>query len=197
MEIPCANCGKPVTRKPSKVTRSRRIFCSAHCYHSMPLDAGDKRLRSHVVTQETRDRIGRANSREWPKKTCPICSVVYQTGSKTVRNLTCGETACRLAMRSIRYHGSIHHRWKGGGSSHWQRRALSTMADETRPEFCVFCLTQGVLIDGPMHIHHISGDRTDNRSQNLLWACPSCHSKFHYHSALNRNGIARLRMDKA
>lgn len=39
----------------------------------------------------------------------------------------------------------------------------------------------------PLEVHHINGDCTDNREENLQLLCPNCHSLTPNHGSLNRN----------
>ena len=39
----------------------------------------------------------------------------------------------------------------------------------------------------PLEVHHINGDCTDNREENLQLLCPNCHSLTPNHGSLNKN----------
>ena len=47
------------------------------------------------------------------------------------------------------------------------------------------CDECGEIDERHSEAHHVNGDRSDNRVQNLRWLCSSCHKKAHY-SELNR-----------
>jgi 5-methylcytosine-specific restriction endonuclease McrA len=38
----------------------------------------------------------------------------------------------------------------------------------------------------PLELHHISGDKSDNRLENLIILCPNCHSLKDNHRGLNK-----------
>lgn len=40
----------------------------------------------------------------------------------------------------------------------------------------------------PLEVHHIDGDYTNNREENLQVLCPNCHSLTSTYKALNKNG---------
>ena len=40
----------------------------------------------------------------------------------------------------------------------------------------------------PLEIHHIDGDYTNNKEENLQVLCPNCHSLTETHKSHNKNG---------
>ena len=40
----------------------------------------------------------------------------------------------------------------------------------------------------PLEIHHIDGDYTNNKEENLQLLCPNCHSLTETHKSHNKNG---------
>lgn len=58
---------------------------------------------------------------------------------------------------------------------HLKQRLLRLMLKEDRCERCGIC----EWLDRPlaMALHHINGDRLDNRLENLELLCPNCHSQ--------------------
>ena len=40
----------------------------------------------------------------------------------------------------------------------------------------------------PLEVHHIDGDYTNNKEDNLLLLCPNCHSLTETYKSLNKNG---------
>ncbi len=58
-----------------------------------------------------------------------------------------------------------------------------------KPQRCEECGWVESTPDGhlPLEIHHINGDPTDNRVENLLILCPNCHSlKPNYRSRIRK-----------
>jgi len=60
--------------------------------------------------------------------------------------------------------------WKGGISQDYYRR----VAFENLPNVCEACGSQEKL-----RVHHKNKNRQDNRIENLMIVCKSCHNKIH------------------
>ena len=56
------------------------------------------------------------------------------------------------------------------------RRALIEIG---RPYVCEFCGLNPIWNGKPLmlHVHHTGADRTDNRPEEIKFACPNCHSQ--------------------
>lgn len=177
--IPCNYCGKLFCKRLSRIKKDERSFCSAACYHAAPLLPGDKRLIGRPRSAECRRKIGEANRKHYPDKTCPVCGIVFAVTSMIQHRKTCGQLKCAFKLRSLIYSGKNHYRWRGGTDSHWHREALKTLRAAGVAPVCAWCDADQAAAVGGMHIHHKNRDRTNNVLVNVEWLCGSCHSKLH------------------
>ncbi|HKP51497.1 MAG TPA: HNH endonuclease [Chloroflexia bacterium] len=62
---------------------------------------------------------------------------------------------------------------------------------------CEECGWARRAVDGrlPLELHHMNGNRYDNRLENLIVLCPNCHSLKDNHRGLNK-GNYRQRLDQ-
>jgi hypothetical protein len=65
-------------------------------------------------------------------------------------------------------------------------RLLSQGLKENRCEQCGISVWRGVPLS--LALHHINGDRLDNRVENLELLCPNCHSQTETFSGRNGRG---------
>lgn len=69
-----------------------------------------------------------------------------------------------------RFCGSKHPYWKGGTSSNYYRKLFHDFL----PKKCEKCSSERYLV-----VHHIDEDSTNNKIENLMVVCRSCHQKIH------------------
>jgi HNH endonuclease len=77
--------------------------------------------------------------------------------------------------------------------SHLKRRLLSAGLKQDRCEQCGISEWQGRPLN--MQLHHVNGDGTDNRLENLRLLCANCHSQTDTYGG--RNGHRRHRTGDA
>ena len=65
-----------------------------------------------------------------------------------------------------------------------KRRLLSSGFKQTVCESCNLTMWQGRPI--PLELHHINGDNTDNRLENLMLLCPNCHALTDHYRGKNK-----------
>jgi DNA-binding CsgD family transcriptional regulator/5-methylcytosine-specific restriction endonuclease McrA len=74
---------------------------------------------------------------------------------------------------------------------HLKRRLLELGLKEERCERCGIAEWHGARL--VMALHHVNGDRHDNRLDNLQLLCPNCHSQTENFSGRNRREVVRAR----
>lgn len=79
------------------------------------------------------------------------------------------------------------------GRENLKRRLFEAGLKENRCEKCGITEWQGKPLN--MALHHINGDGTDNRLENLAILCPNCHAQTPNYGG--RNGHRRRRLDEA
>jgi hypothetical protein len=57
--------------------------------------------------------------------------------------------------------------------NHLKRRLIDAGIKTRRCESCGLTEWQGIAV--PLALHHVNGDRHDNRLENLQILCPNCH----------------------
>jgi len=179
MEVVCEYCGKHFHRKASRVRRHN--FCSKACCDACP-EVGRRKseaLKGHPVSEETRKKIGEANSKPITTAICPVCGVTYTVTAKNRQNKTCGKKECCMAIRGPYNVGKNNYRWKGGTSSHWGRKAKQVVRASGREWKCEVCGATRETALGGLHVHHKNKNRRDVREVNLIILCGSCHSRLH------------------
>ena len=75
-----------------------------------------------------------------------------------------------------------------------KRRLISEGLKEARCDCC--CLTEWNGKAIPLELHHVNGDKYDNRLENLQLLCPNCHSQTPTYRAKNRASV-RARSEDA
>ena len=150
---PCRQCGgrMPVGR--------RATYCSDRC-------------RSAA-------RIERA-----PRKNCPQCSIEFRP--RTTRTAYCSRS-CANEAHAARMRGTGNSRFTTGTSyAKWFRLMRPLIVE--RDGVCVVCSKAPVLTfvrsgremtRSALLVHHINEDVRDNRAENLILLCQTCHLVHH------------------
>ena len=71
---------------------------------------------------------------------------------------------------------------------HLKNRLLQAGLKQNRCEICGIAEWCGAPL--VMALHHVNGDRSDNRLENLQLVCPNCHSQTENFSGRNKAGRA-------
>lgn len=79
---------------------------------------------------------------------------------------------CRVSHTNRQHAGEKHPNWKHGESDY---RLL--MLRSGRPLVCQRC---GTMDERVLSVHHLDGNRANNRLENLTWLCHNCHYLVHH-----------------
>lgn len=80
------------------------------------------------------------------------------------------------------------------GSHKLRIRMLEDDIKEHRCEHCNNTMWNGNPI--PLELHHVNGDRFDNRFENLEIVCPNCHAQTSNHAGRNINANVAQRLTR-
>lgn len=157
----CKWCGKEFGVKPSHA--NRRVFCSVAC----------------MGLWNSKNRHGE-NHQSWLggkiKLNCKICEIEFEAPPSANRKV-CSIKCMGLLMSKSRS-GEKHWNWRGGlslepyGPDFDDRLKKEVRARDNQT--CVICGKAGWA---KKVVHHINYCKTDNRPENLITLCVSCHGK--------------------
>ena len=103
---------------------------------------------------------------------------------------------CDTVCQQEYYHKQYIERWKNGeengmsgkyGLSKYIRNYLLEKYNN-KCEKCGWGEINKITENSPLQVHHIDGDYTNNKEENLQLLCPNCHSLTETYMSLNKNG---------
>lgn len=86
--------------------------------------------------------------------------------------------SCSIKWQNTLFVGEKHPNWKNGRSSYREILKKDIVAKQ-----CALCefADQRLLV-----VHHIDGNRSNNRVSNLTWLCANCHFLVHHYPEESR-----------
>ena len=81
--------------------------------------------------------------------------------------------SCQTVWRNNEYIGPKHANWKKGEYAY-----RSILNRHKVPKICRRCSTKDKRV---LAVHHVDGDHSNNKLENLIWLCHNCHHLVHHH----------------
>ena len=178
----CKECGKAIEFK-----NKRNNYCSHSC-------AAKHNNLGRELSQESRQKI--SNKLQEKNKNF---DGVYQEIKENLICLNCGKEIKRGKYCSQKCQFEYQRKkdvedWLNGKNSTRANGAVPTFIKKYlldkfnyRCEKCGWEGVNPVTNSSPLEVHHIDGDCTNNRIENLELLCPNCHSLTENFGALNKN----------
>lgn len=196
LAVTCAQCGTKFTKMRAEVEKARRAgrknqFCShachaqqmrerptARCAHcGTPFPARGRKYCSTECVKAARPR---------KTKKCPRCGTEFLYSSE--RRVYCGKR-CADAAHSDRMVGTGNSRYRTGKSYAAWFRAMRPLIMERDGHQCRVCsqpdkptvvtYTRGSAMRSVLRVHHIDENPANNRPENLITLCQTCHLVHH------------------
>lgn len=196
--LTCHRCGEGFERRRYDYSKSIRrgvteFYCGRGCSLEVhngrqrtpcPICGGVKPRRNNKYCSPSCEQRAWADRK--PKRACPECGTTFSAGSS--RQVYCKRGCANRAHAR---------RMVGRGNSHYKTgRSYALWFDSMRPlilerdgDRCVACgaqerTTARVWRGRPIQVssllvHHINEDTTNNRPQNLITLCATCHVTHH------------------
>lgn len=190
----CLNCGKEILGKD----RLRKKFCNSACSASYNNKNRkkisnkvkikiSKKLRSKKNSHSERSDINLKSYLNNEKRYCLNCKRELNSTQKRFCS-----NKCHLEYKSNNYIQS----WKEGkengingdyGISNYIRNYLLKKNDY-KCEKCGWGEINEFTNKVPLEVHHIDGDYSNNKEENLQLLCPNCHSLTNTYKSHNKKG---------
>jgi hypothetical protein len=181
VSLSCRSCRRPFEREGAEHAKQvragqTRFYCSPGCVADGLRGQGRpcKGCGKPTGSRDPGRRYCSAGCREAarpvrPQRPCPQCGLLFTP--KSSRTVYC-ERDCANTAHAIRMIGAGNSHFKDGTSyAAWFR--LMRPLIRQRDKVCRVCLEPGRIV------HHINHRPPDNRPENLILLCASCHTVHH------------------
>jgi len=171
----CAECGK-------ELKHGQKKFCSSSCSAKH-----NNKGRHH--SKETRDKIAKSLLKTgefvpYEEKFCPVCGKKVENKQRTFCSNECFQK--HIYEQRVSEWQNTPEKFSKEDIPAVIRRYLFEKYD-CKCQKCGWGEMNETTGKIPLEVHHINGDCTDNREENLQLLCPNCHSLTPNHGSLNRN----------
>lgn len=144
-------------------------------YHICDLCGNEFLAPKHLKLKYCSPACGYASQKDRLNIVCDTCGNEFEIKPSRLKNSKSGKYFCTRECKdkAQRLEGlpELHLPHYGTGKSHYRQRALNTKAN-----VCAICGIDhwnGIKIT--LDVHHIDGNRDNNKLDNLLVVCPNCH----------------------
>lgn len=169
----CLHCGK-------ELKRGQKKFCSSSC-------AAKHNNVGRKHSEETKEKIAKSlsNGREVQKKEkfCLFCGRELKNGQHKFCSSECFQNY--QANERLEKWLNDPTVYSGENIPPTIKRYLMAKYD-CKCQKCGWGKVNETTGKIPLEVHHINGDCTDNREENLQLLCPNCHSLTPNHGSLNK-----------
>ena len=193
LHLICDMCGKRVDKplyeqRKALKSGSRDAYCSKKCCSTHHATKNSKKCE--VCEKPSKHRHARycsdacklvARAERRVKKQCPQCSKIFHGFTMYCS----GE--CADEVHSQRMRGLKNSKFKQIGRYSNQYIRMREFVLDRDAARCVACGSEGKDMKhryggkrASLHCHHINENTRDNRPQNLIIMCMSCHKKHHH-----------------
>ena len=169
----CLYCGK-------ELKRGQKKFCSSSC-------AAKNNNKGRKHSDETKEKIARALSKtgeiQKKEKFCLYCGKELKNGQSKFCSSKCFQDY--QEKKNIEKWQSNPETFSSENMPHMIKRYLMSKYNY-KCQKCGWGEVNETTGKIPLEVHHINGDCTDNREENLQLLCPNCHSLTPNHGSLNK-----------
>lgn len=156
-EFTCANCGKKVMRRRHAVKSNKTgmFFCDTNC----------KDEAQHIKHLFDKKK----------KIPCLKCGKILEADHRSSRKLCRDCNPPKSQKKKIDYKNVLEYGGRVSNMYNFRSYLINNGIKKNVCESCNIDVWMGKPI--VIHLHHIDGNRFNNKLENLQMACPNCHSQ--------------------
>jgi len=172
--LPCQQCGTPMEIREARALpngKRPQKYCSRSC-----------RSAARTIARPPRTKPKRRDC-AYVVCSCEYCGVSFP--AREDKRAKGQERYCSrsCSMKARHVHnpltGPSHPQWKGGSTRMEGYVFIRVGRKYIQEHRLVMATHLGRALRGDEHVHHINGDRADNRVENLMLLSSSEHSRLH------------------